>query len=195
MYGPLALLLFTFLETSLLFPFLPSEVVVPAAAALIVTDPFSFVVFVGVATVGGTTGAYVPFYVFHETRAGRVGWLNDLIRVSEDRLERGREWFNRWGQSSVLWGRLLPVLRSVVSIPAGFADMGTVRFGAYTAVGTLAFYGASGALVYYARRQSLFAAAYDFALRRPLVVGAVAVVIVAVGGVIWRRFHQSPDGS
>lgn len=189
LYGPLALLLFTFLETSLLFSFLPSEAVVPAAAALLVTDLPSFLVFVGAAGVGGTVGAFVPFYVFHDTQVGDSGWLHRHVHVSDERIERGEEWFRRWGSSSVLWGRLFPVLRSVVSIPSGFVDIRSLRFGAYTVVVTALFYAATAGVVYYARERSLFATATAAAADNPL---AAAVATVAVAGVIvllwcWAR--------
>lgn len=102
LYGLLSLFVFTFLETSMLFPFLPSEVVVPAAAAIIITDLTSFLVFMLAATVGGTVGAFVPFYMFHDTRAGGADWIKDRITVSEKHIERGQEWFRKWGRSSVL---------------------------------------------------------------------------------------------
>jgi len=190
LYGPLALLLFTFLETSMLFPFLPSEAVVPAAAALLVTDVPSFLVFVGAAGVGGTVGAFVPFYVFHDTRIGDNGWLQRHIHVSDERIERGEAWFRRWGRSSVLWGRLLPVLRSVVSIPAGFVDMRPLRFGAYTAVGTVLFYAATAGVVYYARERSLFATAIAVATERPLAAAVVAGTVVGVAVLLWRWSRQ-----
>lgn len=68
LYGPLVLCLFTFLETSMLFPFLPSEVVVLAAAALLVTDPVSLVVFVLAAGMGGR-----PVRSFRSTRLATPG--------------------------------------------------------------------------------------------------------------------------
>lgn len=186
-YGPLALLLFTFLETSMIFPLLPSEVVVPAAAALLITDVVSFLVFVAAAGIGGTTGALVPYYVFRDSRFGQPGWLGRYVRVSEERLTSTQDWFRRWGQSSVLWGRLLPVLRSAVSIPAGFANMNPLLFGVYTAIGTLVFYASSGALVYYARQRSLFQAAYTQASERPIIGIAGVTVILVAGIILWRH--------
>ena len=190
LYGPLALLLFTFLETSMLFPFLPSEAVLPAAAALLVTDVPSFLGCGGAVTVGGTVGAFVPFYVFHDTRIGDNGWLKRHIHVSDERIERGEVWFRRWGRSSVLWGRLLPVLRSVVSIPAGFVDMRPLLFGVYTAVGTVLFYAATAGVVYYARERSLFETAMVIAADRPLVTVVVAVAVVGVSALFWRLTHR-----
>ncbi|MFC7008135.1 DedA family protein [Halalkalicoccus salilacus] len=143
LYGPLALLVFTFLEASMLFPFLPSEVVVPAAAVL-VQDAASFVVFVGAAGVGGTVGAFVPYYVFRGPGSRGTGRLGEYLHVSERSKERARRWFLEWGVTSVLWGRFLPGLRSVISIPAGLVGMNAAWFGALTAIGTVAFYAASG---------------------------------------------------
>jgi membrane protein DedA with SNARE-associated domain len=183
LYGPLALCLFAFLETSMLFPFLPSEVVVPAAAAVLVTDPRSFLVFVTAAGIGGTVGAFVPFAVFYGTWIGELDWIRDRVDVSDEQIERGRAWFRRWGQSSVLWGRFLPVVRSVISVPAGIARMDPLRFGAFTAVGHLGFYAAVGGLVYYGRRQSLLAAVVAVATDRPalIAVGLLAVRWVREG--------------
>lgn len=183
LYGPLVLCLFTFLETSMLFPFLPSEVVVPAAAAVLVTDLPSFLAFVAAATVGGTVGAFVPFYVFGDTRAG---WLRQHIAVSDARLQRGQRWFRRWGPSTVLWGRFLPVLRSVVSIPAGLARMDPLAFGLFTAVGTVGFYAATAAVVYYGRQQALFEAATAVAADRPVLAALALLALAAIALLVDR---------
>lgn len=195
LYGPLALAVFTFLETSMLFPFLPSEVVVPAAAALLISDPASFVTFVVAGGVGGTVGAFVPFYVFRGPGTGWAAWIRERIRISEERIERGRGWFRRWGQSAVLWGRFLPALRSVVSIPAGLADMNPTRFGAFTAVGTIGFYAATGAIVYYGRQRSLFGAAIATAADRPVLVAVGVLALLGLGSLArrWSRHRDRRD--
>ncbi|MFC4987309.1 DedA family protein [Saliphagus infecundisoli] len=190
LYGPLILVIFTFLEMSMLFPFLPSEVVVPGAAAILITDATSFLVFILAAGVGGTVGAFVPYYVFHATRSGGVGWIKDRITVSEENTNRGREWFQEWGQSSVLWGRFLPVLRSVISIPAGLARMRSMRFGVFTAIGTVGFYAATGALVYFGRQQPLFRAAVSSVIDRPALTAVGALSLLTIG-VVLRRYRQS----
>lgn len=189
LYGPLALFCFTFLETSMLFPFFPSEVVVPAAAALLISDFTSFLVFVLAATVGGTVGAFVPFYVCRDTRIGEFNWLENHITISDEQLNRGEKWFRRWGQSSVLWGRFLPVLRSVISIPAGFANMNSIRFGIYTAIGTVGFYAATGGLIYYGHHQALFAAMVTFATTRPAITTVVICTLLGLGVLVRRWVH------
>lgn len=185
-YGYLALFVFSFLETSLLFPLLPSEVVVPAAAALLVGGVPSLLAFVAAASIGGTAGAFVPFYVFRDTRLGERDWLQRWLHVPEERLERARTWYRRWGRSSVCWGRFLPGLRSVVSIPAGLAEMTSARFGAYTAAGVGGFYAATAGVVYYGRRRSVFAASVDLAADNPVATALVLLALLGLGVVAKR---------
>lgn len=190
LYGPLGLCLFTFLESSMLFPFLPSEVVVPAAAALLITDITSFFAFVLAAGIGGTVGAFVPFYVFHGSRIGGSGWIEDRLSVSDEQIDKARTWFQRWGQSSVLWGRFLPALRSLVSIPAGLVHMEPMRFGAFTAIGTVGFYAATGGVIYYGRQQSLFAAVFTVATNRPVLSTVGFLTALGIGLLIRSWIHR-----
>lgn len=153
-YGYLALFVFVFLESSMLFPFAPSELIVPAAAGLLVDGPASFLLFVAVAAAGTVVGSVIPYYLGHEgqemlERYGRY------VRVSEDEVERAGKWFHRWGETAVLWGRLLPVLRSVISIPAGFSEMDHARFLAYTAVGAVLFNALVAGLVFFGQDELL----------------------------------------
>lgn len=145
-YGYLALVVFMFLETSMLFPFVPSEIVLPTGAALLVDGPLSFALFVASVTVGATVGSLCNYYAFDVYGERALERYGRYIHVSESELDRGRRWFRRWGESSVLWGRLLPLVRSVISIPAGLAEMNVRRFTVYTAVGSMLFGAAIGSL-------------------------------------------------
>lgn len=184
-YGYLAVFAFTFLETSLLFPLLPSEVVLPFAASLLVSDPVSFVLFVVASTAGVTVGSVVAYHIFGRGGEEVVERFGPLLRVSDREIRWSKRWFRRWGESAVLWGRLLPVLRSAISIPAGFASMDRRRFTAYSAIGGLLFnslvgaaalYGEEGVYQFLAGRVSGFATSSPL----PVAVGA-AVLLVAVG--------------
>nr|WP_233265232.1 DedA family protein [Halomarina oriensis] len=171
---------FVFLETSMLFPLLPSEVVLPASAAIVVTSPSTLALFVLVATAGAVVGSVVCYELF--SRAGEAAVDHRWVRVEESDADRARRWFRRWGRHSVLWGRVLPVLRSVVSIPAGLSGMNRVLFTGYTAVGALAFNAAVGGVVYAGAEASVYETALVVARERPVVVallvlaGLVAVV-------------------
>jgi membrane protein DedA with SNARE-associated domain len=146
-YGFFALLVFAFLETSLLFPFVPSELVVPVAAALLVTGPASFLAFVLALMVGATVGSLFVYFVFDAAHQPVIDRYGTYVSVSTEDIERARGWFRRWGESSVFWGRLLPVLRSIISIPAGIAGMGVGKFTVYSAGGSGLFAAGVAALV------------------------------------------------
>jgi membrane protein DedA with SNARE-associated domain len=164
-YGYLGLFVFMFLETSMVFPFLPSELVVPFAAGLLVTSGPTLVVFALVAATGATVGSLFAYHVFGTAGATVAEQYGEYIHVSQDEIDRSRRWFGRWGESSVLWGRLFPVLRSIISIPAGFAEMNRSRFAAYSFVGAFLFNAGIGAVVYYGKEQSVYSAALTTTLR------------------------------
>lgn len=146
-YGFLAIAIFAFLESSMIFPYLPAEVVVPLAATELVTGFQSLFVFVAMTTVGGTLGALFLYRLSNEGWEQLGSRLHQFTRVSSDHRARASEWFRRWGEPSVMWGRLLPGLRSLISIPAGMSRMDSQKFIAYTTFGTMGFYLLIGCLV------------------------------------------------
>ncbi|MFH5801088.1 DedA family protein [Haladaptatus sp. CMAA 1911] len=154
-----------FLETSMVFPFLPSELVVPFAAGLLVTSGPTLVAFALVAATGATIGSLFAYHVFGTAGATVAERYGEYVHVSQDEIDRSRRWFRRWGESSVLWGRLLPVLRSIISIPAGFTEMNRSRFTAYSFIGAFLFNVGVGLVVYYGKEQSLYSVVFDATLR------------------------------
>lgn len=196
-FGYLAVFVFTFLEASLLFPLLPSEAVLPAAAVLLVEGPVSYALFVLSATAGVSVGSLVAYYLFGRGGEEVLERYGPLVRVSERELRWSRGWFRRYGESAVFWGRLLPVLRSAVSIPAGFAAMDRGKFLLYSTAGGLLFNGAVGALALSGDgSESVYGAAFGFARRaaaalaaRPALAFAaatVAALALAYAAVRWR---------
>ena len=190
-YGYLAVCCFTFLESSLLFPLLPSEVVLPLAAVLLVSDPVSLAAFVAAATAGVAVGSVVAYYLFGRGGEEVVERYGPLVRVSDREIRWSKVTFRRYGEWAVFWGRLLPFLRSLVSIPAGFAGMEIKRFTAYSAGGGLVFNLAVGALALSGDERSVYAVAFDLArttvAERPLVVAVAALLVVAAAVAAYAR--------
>jgi membrane protein DedA with SNARE-associated domain len=132
------LLLVMFLEN--IFPPIPSEVILPLAGSLALEGRFSLTGITVVGAAGSVAGAFVFYAVgrlFGENR------IRELLRkygrwmlLSEDDFHKALEWFGRYGESVIFFGRMVPIVRSLVSIPAGIAGMKLGRFAAYTAVGT-----------------------------------------------------------
>jgi membrane protein DedA with SNARE-associated domain len=121
-----------------LVPPIPSEVVLPAAGALIYFGDLSGPLTVLAATVGSLLGALILYgagRAFGEERTRRVMLAVPLIDA--DDVDRADEWFTDHGEKAVLIGRIIPGVRSLVSLPAGAARMPLGRFVALTTLGSL----------------------------------------------------------
>ena len=201
-YGYIGIFVFTFLETSMLFPFLPSEVAVPAIAAVAVASTQGAVVFALAGAAGGTIGGLFAYRAFGTKGASAAEAYGGRLNVSQTEIDRGQRLFNRWGKHSVLWGRFLPFVRSVVSVPAGFAGMNVLRFTVYTAVGTFLFNLAVAALLLYGKRQfdrlgfrhvagELLRLGSAYAASNPAVAALVAAILVLAVGWGVRRMASA----
>lgn len=80
--------------------------------------------------------AYYVFGVYGEKVLERFG---HVLHVEEEDIERGQKWFRRWGENSVFWCRMLAVMRAVISIPVGMAQMDVKKFVAYSTFGSAVF--------------------------------------------------------
>lgn len=147
-YGLVAVFLFMLLESALLLHFTPSELVIPFAAALLVHDSLSFVVFVVAATTGGVSGSILAYFLFGRSGSYLLERYGRYLNLSPSALDRGGRIFRRWGEGTVFLCQLLPFFRAVISIPAGIARMKIRKFITYTAAGTTVFVSALTYLAY-----------------------------------------------
>lgn len=119
-----------------LFPPIPSEVVLPLAGFLVGRGQLNFWGAVGAATFGAVFGALILYAL------GRWGGRRLILRygrflnVDEESLKRAEGWFRHYGDAVVLVARVIPLARSIVSIPAGTMHMPILRFTVLTAIGT-----------------------------------------------------------
>ncbi|QLG29455.1 VTT domain-containing protein [Halorarum halophilum] len=179
----------------MLFPLLPSEAVLPLSAALLVTGVPSLAAFALAATAGVVVGSVVAYYLFGRGGEELADRYSPFLSVSERELEWTKRAFDRYGESSVFWGRFLPVLRSVVSVPAGFAGMDVRRFAAYSAGGGLLFNLAVGALALGGgESRSVYGTAYalvrQIVTTWPVLAAAVVAVLLVGTAVAWWRFSD-----
>ncbi len=119
-----------------LFPPIPSEVVLPLAGYQVSRGVLGFGWSVVAATIGSVLGALLLYWFGR--RGGRPAVLRygRVLRIDEDDLDRSDAWMERRGSWAVLLGRLVPGLRSIVSIPAGVLRMPVLRFTALTTFGS-----------------------------------------------------------
>ena len=123
-----------------IFPPIPSEAVLPFAGALAAGGELSFWGVVAAGTAGSVLGAVVLYAVGYVAREAGVRRLaaayGRYVFISEHDLDRAAGWFQRYGEAVIFFGRLIPIIRSLVSIPAGYTRMNPVRFLLYTTLGT-----------------------------------------------------------
>lgn len=120
-----------------LFPPIPSEVVLPLAGFLVGRGDLVFWQALLASTFGSVAGALILYSLGRYGGRLLVLRYGRYLRVDEDSLDRADGWFRRYGDWVVLFARVVPFARSVVSIPAGTMKMPVVRFAALTALGSL----------------------------------------------------------
>lgn len=119
-----------------LFPPIPSEVILPLAGFLVWRGDLGFVPVLGVSILGSLLGAFILYALGRWGGRELVLRHASLLRVKEAELDRADGWFDRYSGVVVLVGRLVPGVRSVVSIPAGMAEMPVGQFALLTTLGS-----------------------------------------------------------
>ncbi|GHJ14555.1 MULTISPECIES: DedA family protein [unclassified Micromonospora] len=134
-WGAVGVALLVALES--IIPPIPSEIVLAMAGYLSAEGRFNVVVIVLAATAGSLLGALVLYWLgaaLGEDRLKR--WLDHIPLVDLEDLEKADRWFERHGRWAVLIGRVVPVVRSLVSIPAGANRMPLGEFILLTTLGS-----------------------------------------------------------
>lgn len=133
--GGIGVAVAVFLEN--LFPPIPSEVILPLAGVTASQGKMGLVEAIVWATAGSLIGALVLYAIAAAIGSQRIRRLFDIMPlVQASDIDTADFWFARYGGSSVLIGRVIPVVRSLISIPAGLARMGLARFIGLTVLGS-----------------------------------------------------------
>lgn len=116
---------------------LPSEVILPFGGYLVFTGRLDFFWTAIAGTAGGTLGSIISFYI------GLWGGRPFLFRygrylgISTHHFKLAEDWFLRYGEATVFFTRLMPIIRTFISLPAGISKMNFPRFVIYTFLGSL----------------------------------------------------------
>jgi len=119
---------------------IPSEVTMPFSGSLIASGQFNFWVLVVVGTAGNLIGSLLAYWLGAWGQEAVVRKViikyGKYLLISEHEYDRSERWFRNHGEMFVFGSRILPVLRTFISLPAGVAKMNLTRFIVYTTVGS-----------------------------------------------------------
>jgi membrane protein DedA with SNARE-associated domain len=127
--------LFTLLET--IFPPIPSEVILPLAGFLAERGELNLILVVITSTLGAYVGALILYWLGAALGMERaISWLSKLPLVDKEDFEKAASWFSRHGRSAIFFGRFIPGVRSLISLPAGAERMHLLTFSIFTIAGS-----------------------------------------------------------
>ncbi|WP_330220772.1 DedA family protein [[Phormidium ambiguum] IAM M-71] len=130
--------LLMFLEN--LFPPIPSELIMPLAGFTISQEKMEFFPAIFAGVLGTMLGALPWYYVGKLVGEENIKLLADKygkwISISRKDIEKADQWFHRHGEKAVFFGRLVPGVRTLISLPAGISNMKLIPFLIYSTIGT-----------------------------------------------------------
>lgn len=185
-WGLLALM---FLEN--LFPPIPSEAIMPLGGFLAAQGKMDPILVVLFGTAGSVLGA-LPWYalgraVGHDRLIELSRRFGFIMTMDPPDVEQAFSWFERHGRKAVLFGRLIPAIRTLISVPAGLARMSLPLFLVLTTVGSLVWTTVLAGAGYLLESQYELVEQYVDPLSK-------VVVVIVVGVYLWRLGRRAIKG-
>ncbi|MDQ3558971.1 MAG: DedA family protein [Pseudomonadota bacterium] len=122
------------------FPPIPSELIMPLAGYTAARGQANIVLVILAGTIGSLAGASFWYAIGRWVGEERLKRLADRfgrwMTVGRDDIEKADDWFDRHGHKAVLFGRLVPTIRTLISVPAGLSEMAWPTFLLYSGIGT-----------------------------------------------------------
>jgi membrane protein DedA with SNARE-associated domain len=189
--GYLGIGLLMFLEN--LFPPIPSELIMPLAGytATFPNSQIQVLPAIAVGVVGTILGA-IPWYYAGlrlgqqrlELLAGRYGkWIG----ISAGDIDKSVQWFQKHGAKAVLLGRLVPGIRTLISVPAGISKMSLLPFFLYSTIGTVGWVALLTYAGYFLGKNYKLVEEYIDVITKFVVFGVLFAIAAFIGYRLWKR--------
>lgn len=131
--------LLMFLEN--LFPPIPSELIMPLAGFTVHQGEMELVPAIAAGVIGTMLGAFPWYYLGRLLGEERIKqWIDrhgKWLGISSEEIDKSKQWFYRHGNKAVFFCRMVPGIRTLISLPAGFSNMPMLQFLIYSTLGTL----------------------------------------------------------
>lgn len=174
-----------------LFPPIPSELIMPLAGFSVSQGKMDFSLAVLAGVVGTIIGALPWYYAGKIIGEQRIKNLADKygkwITVSSKDIDKVKRWFDRYGNNAVLFGRLVPGIRTLISLPAGLNEMPVVPFLIYSTIGTTLW------VIFLTGAGYLLGNNYELVdeYLAPVSKGVLVLILVAFAVWIFRKKQQA----
>jgi membrane protein DedA with SNARE-associated domain len=175
---------------SSVFP-IPSEVVMPPAGYLAQQGKLSMGLVILSGTLGSLAGAYANYFVARWLGRPLVIRYGRYVWITEEHFNRVESFFLRHGEISTFIGRLLPVVRHLISIPAGIARMNHIRFTLYTTLGAAIWVSILSGIGYFIGREKALILKYSH--EAVLAVAVFSAILIGVYIAIYRRKNRKAE--
>ena len=194
--GYIGLALLMFLEN--IFPPIPSELIMPLGGFVASEGKLSLPLVIVAGTIGSVVGQLPLYYLGHFLGKARLMRLADKhgkwLTVSGADIDKASKWFNRQGSKAVLIGRLVPGVRSLISVPAGICGMSLPKFLLYSTLGMGVW---AGALAFAGK---LLGQNYEKVEHVMGPASKIILVLIVVGFIVWvvlrkRKQAKNPPPS
>ncbi len=192
--GYLGIGLLMFLEN--LFPPIPSELIMPLAGyTASLPDPKIQVIPAIIVGVIGTIVGAIPWYyaglLLGQQRlqllAGRYGkWIG----ISGDDIDKSVTWFQKHGAKAVLFGRMVPGIRTLISVPAGIGKMPLIPFFIYSTIGTIGWVTLLTYAGYFLGKNYKLVEDYIDVITKVVVFGVLIAIAAFIGYRLWKRSRK-----
>ncbi len=164
----------------------PSEIIMPFSGFLVTTGRFSLWLVILWATVGNLLGSLVLYII------GCYGGRRFILKYgryfffSEQELNKSDEWFKKYGSPAIFFGRMLPIVRTYISLPAGVTKISLPKFVIYTFIGSLPW---NFALAYIGvalgqnwKEIEVYFQRFDYLI--------LILILLGIGWWLWRHFKN-----
>lgn len=163
---------------------IPSEIILGFAGFLVSQHIFDFTTATIVATIAGLVGSLLSYYM------GLKGGRNLMLRhtakggLGAKKLSLAKNWFEKYGGLAVFTGRLLPGIRTFISLPAGIAKYPIKRFIIYTLLGTIPW------TIFLIYMGDFLGENWTLLIDYKLEIGVTCCVLAAIAGALFYIFHK-----
>lgn len=164
----------------------PSEIIMTFSGFLVSSGELNFWAVVWVATFANLIGSLLSYWLAHRYGRKGVNFLIKIFIIGDDDVALAENWFKRFGQSSSFIGRLLPIVRTFISLPAGLFKVNIWKFSILTVLGSFIWCLALTSVGYLAGENWETVEPYFRAFDGIIVI----VAVIVISWLAYRRFHK-----